>query len=155
MRFSGFWKTAFSFPHLIDTLFSNLVKVYYCRSFCIHIWFLKIFLGVSDAFNRKKAFSSTFLEVFLRNFQCLKACIQNPLFFHCPKCITQKDEKTCKKVLTGCTGRGIIYKSSRYGNKTKAKIVRHEPWKLNINLEKSECAGRAFYNARPSQITSF
>ena len=50
---------------------------------------------------------------------------------------------------------GIIYKSTRYGNKTKAKIVRREPWKLNINLEKSECAGRAFYNARPSQITSF
>ena len=38
---------------------------------------------------------------------------------------SKKLKKTCKKVLTLKTGCGIIYKSTRYGNKTKAKVARH------------------------------
>ena len=45
-------------------------------------------------------------------------------------------EKTFKKVLTYLKTDGIINKSL-----TQATT---EPWKLNKNLEKSECAGQAF-----------
>ena len=62
--------------------------------------------------------------------------------------VKKNSQKTCKKVLTRYVRCGIIYKSTRYGTETKAKVARHEkcePWKLNNNLLKSECAGRAFY----------
>ena len=61
---------------------------------------------------------------------------------------SKKLKKTCKKVLTLKTGCGIIYKSTRYGTETRAKVARHLKFvlsKLNNNLLKSECAGRAFY----------
>ena len=103
----------------------------------------------------KTTIYTTFLKFFQEIFNVWKRVYRMLSFSTAPSVSRKNVKKVTKKVLTGCTGRGIIYKSSRYGNKTKAKIVRHEPWKLNINLEKSECAGRAFYNARPSQITSF
>ena len=46
-------------------------------------------------------------------------------------CVSRKNvKKVTKKVLTDYDGRGIIYKSSRYGSKTKAKIARH--WQREI-----------------------
>ena len=45
----------------------------------------------------KTTLYTTFFELFSRNFQCLKACIQNALFFHCPKCFTKKVQKNLKK----------------------------------------------------------
>ena len=137
------------------TLFSNLVKVYYYRSFYIQIWFLKFFLGFSDAFSRKKAFPSTFLEVFSRNFQRLKACIQNALFFHCPKCITQKDEKTCKKGVDRMHWSWYYIQVVAIRQQNKSQNRKTWTLKTEHKPRKSECAGRAFYNARPSQITSF
>ena len=44
-----------------------------------------------------------------------------------PSVSRKKMKKVVKKVLTDENLRGIIYKSMRYGNKIKAKIVRHEP----------------------------
>ena len=58
-------------------------------------------------------------------------------FSTAPSVSRKKTKKLAKKVLTGCTGRGIIYKSSRYGNKTKAKIVRHDKEKL-LRFEKTQ-----------------
>ena len=42
-----------------------------------------------------------------------------------PSVSCKKMKKVVKKVLTDEDLRGIIYKSTRYGNKTKAKIARH------------------------------
>ena len=42
-----------------------------------------------------------------------------------PSVSCKKMKKVVKKVLTDENLRGIIYKSTRYGNKTKAKIARH------------------------------
>ena len=39
--------------------------------------------------------------------------------------------------------------------RNKAKIVRHEPWKLNIEPRKKRMCGSSVLNARASQITSF
>ena len=47
-------------------------------------------------------------------------------FSTCPSVSRKKMKKVIKKVLTDWNGRGIIYKSSRYGNEIKAKIVRHK-----------------------------
>ena len=47
-----------------------------------------------------------------------------------PSISRKKMKKVAKKVLTDYDGRGIIYKSSRYGNKIKAKIARH--WQREI-----------------------
>ena len=44
-----------------------------------------------------------------------------------PRVSRKNVKKVTKKVLTITEHDGIIYKSTRYGNKTKAKIVRHEP----------------------------
>ena len=120
-------------------------------------WFFCLRLGFVPAsffmfFERKIASFLGFFEEFL---MLIKRVITISFLPTWPSVLRKKYKKTSKKVLTIIRHSGIIYKSTRYGNKTKAKIVRHEPWKLNINLEKSECAGRAFYNARPSQITSF
>ena len=93
--------------------------------------------------HEKPPFTQLFLNFFQEIFSAWKRVYRMLSFPTAPSVSHKKTKKLAKKVLTGCAGRGIIYKSSRYGNKTKAKIVRHEPWKLNINLEKSECAGRA------------
>ena len=47
-----------------------------------------------------------------------------------PSVSRKKVKKVAKKVLTDEDLRGIIYKSTRYGNKTKAKIARH--WQREI-----------------------
>ena len=44
-----------------------------------------------------------------------------------PRVSRKNVKKVTKKVLTITEHDGIIYKSTRYGNKTKAKIVRREP----------------------------
>ena len=54
-----------------------------------------------------------------------------------PRVSRKNVKKVTKKVLTGSTGRGIIYKSSRYGNKTKAEIVRPDKEKL-LRFEKTQ-----------------
>ena len=43
-----------------------------------------------------------------------------------PSVSRKKMKKVPKKVLTDENLRGIIYKSTRYGNETKAKIARHK-----------------------------
>ena len=40
--------------------------------------------------------------------------------------VKKNSQKTCKKVLTRYVRCGIIYKSTRYGTETKAKVARHE-----------------------------
>ena len=60
----------------------------------------------------------------------------------------KKHQKTCKKVLTLKTRCGIIYKSTRYGTETKAKVARHLKFvilKLNIEpIKKRMCGSSAF-----------
>ena len=61
---------------------------------------------------------------------------------------TKNLQKTCKKVLTLKTRCGIIYKSTRYGTETKAKVARHLKFvlsKLNIEpIKKRMCGSSAF-----------
>ena len=47
-----------------------------------------------------------------------------------PRVSRKNVKKVTKKVLTIMEHDGIIYKSTRYGNKTKAEIVRH--WQREI-----------------------
>ena len=81
-------------------IMTKLWQIDWLVSFSSRIFLKKILLDFPGEKKKIRCFLellSTFFEVFLRNFQRLKACIQNALFFHCSKCIVQKDEKTCKK----------------------------------------------------------
>ena len=86
---------------------------------------------------------STFLEVFLRNFQRLKACIQNDLFFHCPTCITPKDEKTCKKGVDRMHWSWYYIQVVAIRQQNKSQNRKTWTLKTEHKPRKSECAGRA------------
>ena len=50
----------------------------------------------------------------------------------------------------------VLYTSRRdTATKQKPKSLDTEPWKLNINLEKSECAGRAFLERKTKSNNFF
>ena len=55
----------------------------------------------------------------------IKAIIKHVSFTTNPSVSRKNLKKVPKKVLTEPRPRGIIYESTRYGNKTKAKIARH------------------------------
>ena len=89
--------------------------------------FLLFFRAYSGIFWRKK-------QVFQRNFEENSGRIKRVYKILCfttkPSVSRKNVKKVAKKVLTLDGVRGIIYKSTRYGNKTKAKIARH--WQREI-----------------------
>ena len=111
-------------------IMTKLWQIDWLVRFSSRIFLKKILLDFPGENKKIRCFlelSSTFLEVFLRNFKRLKACIQNALFFHCSKCIKQKDEKTCKKGVDRMHRSWYYIQVVAIRQRNKAKIVRHEP----------------------------
>ena len=74
---------------------------------------------------KKTAENATFFEIFEEFLMPIKAIIKHVSFPTNPSVSRKNLKKVPKKVLTEPRPRGIIYKSTRYGNKTKAKIARY------------------------------
>ena len=133
---------------------------FFSKNFC------RIFLGVFGFESRKNINSPTFFEDFSRKIWGLKACIQNAFFFHLSKCITKKDEKSCKKGVDRLERAwyyiqvvAIRQQNKSQNRKTLAKRNCSEPtvWTLKTEHKprKKRMCGSSVLNARPSQITSF
>ena len=69
--------------------------------------------------------SAVFWRFFTKKLPCSKLVYIMLLLPTSPRVSRKNVKKVTKKVLTITEHDGIIYKSTRYGNKTKAKIVRH------------------------------
>ena len=84
-----------------------------------------------------------FLRFFEEILMAIKAVIKHTSFSTNPS-VSQKILKKCRKKCWHNLGHVVLYTSRRdTATKQKPKSLGTEPWKLNINLEKSECAGRA------------
>ena len=108
---------------MILSFFNQLLRKNFLRS-CI------FYADFGDLGQKKQLFLRFFAEIL----EGAKRVYKILSFSTAPSVLRKNVKKVSKKVLTLQGLRGIIYKSTRYGNKTKAKIVRqNESTKRNCS----------------------